>query len=84
MNRDQHLTAHRDEQIVENALWLLNDVGMHREQVCRRLGLSWDTLEKKIARVRKRAESDTTEVAGLGEGSGATEMPEVRLTGTDR
>ena len=50
-NRDS-LEEDRNQQILENAHWLM-DQGMHIELVAKRLGLSLYALEKKLEREKK-------------------------------
>lgn len=50
MPRD--MESHRRDAKIENARWLLDDVGLHPAQVARRLGMSEDALEKMMGRHR--------------------------------
>jgi len=53
MSDGGHLTRHRDEQLVENARFMLEN-GEHRERVAQRLGISLDGLEKALSRAKER------------------------------
>lgn len=57
---------------MENVEFLLG-VGFHKEQIAARLGLSTDTLDKKISRWRARVgkqHSPAEQASGQDEGSG--------------
>lgn len=52
--RDQDMDAHRYAALAEDARFLL-DTGMHRDLVARRLGMTWDGVEKLLAREKPRS-----------------------------
>lgn len=75
MNRD--LSEHREAAVLENIKFLLGTCNMHPDLVAKRLGISRDTLDKKIERSR-RAQPHPDTLAETGEGQGTGSVPEVR------
>jgi len=76
------LDSHRDAQQLENIHFLMDTCGLSRSQVAHRLGVTEDTIEKKLQREqRARTTRDSSGESPDRFHEGVEPVPEMRVSG---
>jgi len=76
---------HREAAVMENVEFLIS-VGFHKDQIAMRLGMTRDTLDKKIERWRRRGSgvTDTSDGPEVGQDEGPGEVRPLRIARPER
>src|SRR5687767_221278 len=78
------MDSHLNRQLEENIDWLMDECGIHPEVVAKRVGITFNTLEKNRNRRGLSAARNTGEVAADRGSEGGAEMPPVRRSRPSR
>jgi DNA-binding NtrC family response regulator len=80
MTNNRAMLSHQQDIELENILFLVDDCRLHPDLAAKRLGLTRNTLDKKLERAA-REQSHPGAVAYLGRRAAGEEMPEMRDAG---